>query len=239
MVILVSWRFVINDSLCVLTCWTSCVCRISLSLSHTRSSVSCHVSASTVTALLKVSDTRTFERNPVVSALVAELTTIAMSNRTDRLAVWDEDPDSFDDFAAQCRWRRDGLKNPEQGLATTRVVRLFTARSGKTWNLIQRLDNKYLREWFGLECLHWRIREEIRHPTIPEMTKYLDTYFFRLKKNKQESMSAWALRAEKVNLHNTRALARLEQRADSTEPDWNLLYERQQNWSRWNNWSGV
>ena len=36
----------------------------------------------------------------------------------------------------------------------------------------------------------------------------------------------------------TRALARPEQAADSTEPDWNLLYGRQQNWSRWNNWSG-
>ena len=36
----------------------------------------------------------------------------------------------------------------------------------------------------------------------------------------------------------TRALVRLEQTVDSTEPDWNLLYERQQNWSRWNNWSG-
>ena len=36
----------------------------------------------------------------------------------------------------------------------------------------------------------------------------------------------------------TRALALLEQTVDSTEPDWNLLYERQQNWSRWNNWSG-
>ena len=36
----------------------------------------------------------------------------------------------------------------------------------------------------------------------------------------------------------TRALARLEQTAESMESDWNLLYERQQNWSRWNNWSG-
>ena len=57
---------------------------------------------STVTALFKLSDTRTFERYLVVSALVAELTTVAMSKLTDRLAVWDEDPDSFDDFAAQC-----------------------------------------------------------------------------------------------------------------------------------------
>ena len=70
------------------------------------------------------------------------------------------------------------------------------------------------------------------------MTKYLDEYFFRLKKNKQESMSAWALREEKVHLQMTRALARLEQTPDSSEPDWDLLYERQQNWSRWNNWSG-
>ena len=132
MLILVSWRFAIKDSLCVFTCWTSCVCHISpLSLSHTRSSVSCHVFTSTVTALLKLSDTRIFERYPVVSALVAELTTAAMSKLTDRLAVWDEDPDSFGDIAAQCRqcrWYRDGLKKPEQGLATAHVVRLFAAR---------------------------------------------------------------------------------------------------------------
>ena len=96
-----------------------------------------------------------------------------------------------------------------------------------------------MREWFGLEYLLWRIREEVRRPAIPEMTMYLDKYFFRLKRNKQESMSAWALREEKVYLQMTRALARLEQTADWTEPDWNLLYERQQNWSRWNNWSGA
>ena len=58
------------------------------------------------------------------------------------------------------------------------------------------------------------------------MTKFLDEYFFRLKRNKQESMSAWALREEKVYLQMTRALTRLEQTAESTEPDWNLLYER-------------
>ena len=52
-------------------------------------------------------------------------------------------------------------------------------------------------------------------------------------------MSAWALREEKVYLQMTRALARLEQTVDSTELDWNLLYERQQNWSTWNNWSGA
>ena len=40
--------------------------------------------------------------------MAAELTTIAMSKVTDRLLVWDEDPDSFDDVAAQCRWYRDG-----------------------------------------------------------------------------------------------------------------------------------
>ena len=72
---------------------------------------------------------------------------------------------------------------------------------------------------------------------IPEMTKYLGEYFFRLKRNEPESMSAWALREEKVYLPMTRALARLEQTVDSIEPDWNLLYELQQNWSRSNNWS--
>ena len=51
-------------------------------------------------------------------------------------------------------------------------------------------------------------------------------------------MSAWAFGEEKLYLQMRRALARLEQTVDSTEPDWNLLYERQQNWSRWNNWSG-
>ena len=55
---------------------------------------------------------------------------------------------------------------------------------------------------------------------------------------KQESVSAWRLREEKENLQMTRAFARLEQTGDSIEPDWNFLYERQQNWSRWNIWSG-
>ena len=73
---------------------------------------------------------------------------------------------------------------------------------------------------------------------ILEMTKYLGDYFFRLERKKQESTSACALREVKVYLQITSALARLEQGADSTEPDWNLLYERQQNWSRWSNSSG-
>ena len=40
-------------------------------------------------------------------------------------------------------------------------------------------------------------------------------------------------------LQITRALAPLEPTVDSTEPDWNLLYGRKQNWTRWNNWSDV
>ena len=115
---------------------------------------------------------------------------MAMSKLTDRFAVWDEDPDSIDDFAAQCRWYRDGLRKSEQVVATALVVRLFAAKCGKTWNLIQRLDNRCLREWFGLENLLGRIREKICRPAIPEMTKYVDEHFFRLKGNKQESMSA-------------------------------------------------
>ena len=89
--------------------------------------------------------------------------------------------------------------------------------------MIDRLDNRYLREWFGLEYLHWRIREEICRPAMPEMKKFLGEYFFRLKRNKQESMIAWALREEKVYLQMTRALARLEQNTESIEPDRNLL----------------
>ena len=52
-----------------------------------------------------------------------------MPKVTDRLTVWDEDPDSFDDFAAQCRWYRDGLRKSEQKLA--RVGRVFAGKSGK------------------------------------------------------------------------------------------------------------
>ena len=117
------------------------------------------------------------------------------------------------------------------------MVRMFAAKGGKTWNLIQRLVNRYLPEWFGLALL-WRICEEICRPAIPEMTKCLDEHLFRPKRNKQESMSAWALREEQVCLQMTRALARLEQTADSMEPDLKLLCERQQNWSKWNGWSG-
>ena len=52
----------------------------------------------------------------MVSALAAELRTFAVSRLTDRLAVWDKDPDSSDDFVAKCRWYRDGLRQPEQEL---------------------------------------------------------------------------------------------------------------------------
>ena len=78
-----------------------------------------------------------------------------------------KDTDSFDDFVAQCRWYRDGLRKPEQRLATANVVRLFAAKGEKTGNLIQKLDNRYLQEWFGLENLLWRIHEEIGRPAIP------------------------------------------------------------------------
>ena len=52
-------------------------------------------------------------------------------------------------------------------------------------------------------------------------------------------MSAWALREEKKDLQMTKSTRTFEQTVDSTEPDWKLLHERQQNWSRWNNWSGA
>ena len=69
----------------------------------------------------------------MASALVAELRTEAVSKLTDRLAVWGEDPDSFDDFAAQCRWYRDGLRKPDQkDWRQHMVVRLVAARGGKT-----------------------------------------------------------------------------------------------------------
>ena len=93
------------------------------------------------------------------------------------------------------------------------MARLFAAKGGNSWS--------YLPEWFGREYV-----------SIPEMTHYLGEYFFRLKRNMQESMSAWARREEKVYLRMTQALARPEQMADSTEPDWNLLHERQQKWSK-------
>ena len=133
----------------------------------------------------------------------------------DKLLVWDEDPDTFDDFSAQCRWYRDGLKFSERSLATAHVIRLFAAKGGKTWNLIQRLEDRFLKADFGMDYLLWRIREVICRPAIPEMTKYLDEYFFRLKRNSQEAMSAWALREEKVYLRMARADAARERRGES------------------------
>ena len=153
--------------------------------------------------------------------------------KMDKLLVWDEDPDSFDDFSAQCRWYRDGLKPRDRSLATAHIVRLFAAKGGKTWNLIQTLEDKYLKADFGMEYLLWRIKEVICRPAIPEMTKYLDEYFFRLRRNSQEAMSAWALRDEKVYLRMTRALLRLEKADDSQEPDWEKLYYKQKNWYSW------
>ena len=145
---------------------------------------------STVTALLILSDIRTFERYLVVSALVAEIAKVAMSKVTVSLSANDEDTDSFDDFAAQCRWYRDGSRKPEQRLVTANVVRLFAAKGEKTGKLIQKLDNGYQQEWLGFEYLWWRIYEAIGRPAIPEMAELLDECAFRLEKNKQESMNA-------------------------------------------------
>ena len=50
----------------------------------------------------------------MVSALVADVTTVALSKVTDTVVLWDDDPDSFDDFAAPCRGHRDALKKAKQ-----------------------------------------------------------------------------------------------------------------------------
>ena len=84
-----------------------------------------------------------------------------------------------------------------------------------------------------MDYLLWRIKEVICRPAIPEMTKYLDEYFFRLRRNSQEAMSAWALREEKVYLRMTRALMRLENTEDSHEPDWEQLFRKQYEWQDW------
>ena len=76
-----------------------------MSVLYPRSGKSYPESTPTVTALLELSDTRTFERYLVVLALVVELTTVAMSKVTDRLAVWDE-KSRLIRFAAHCRWYR-------------------------------------------------------------------------------------------------------------------------------------
>ena len=91
---------------------------------------------SKVAALRKLADTWTFERYPVVSALVAELydsSNVEIDRQISSLG------------AAQCRWFKEGLRKSEQGLATAHVVPLFAAKGGRTWHLIQRLDNMYLR----------------------------------------------------------------------------------------------
>ena len=67
-----------------------------MSVLYPRSGKSYPESTPTVTALLELSDTQTFGRYLVVLALVAELTTVTMPKVTDRLAVWDENRDSFD-----------------------------------------------------------------------------------------------------------------------------------------------
>ena len=107
------------------------------------------------------------------------------------------------------------------------------------WNVMHRLDDQYPRAWFGLEYLLVRIREEICRPAIPELIKHLKGYLFRLRRHKQESMSAWALREEKVYLQLTRALTRLERTAEATEPDWAMLYVGRQTRSGGNGWGGT
>ena len=159
--------------------------------------------------------------------------------KLDKLLVWDEDPDTFDDFAAQCRWYRDGLKSYERNLATAHAIRLFAEKRGKTWNLLQSLDERFLKADFGIEYLLWRIREVICRPVISEMTQYIDEYFFCLRRKSQEAMSAWALREEKVYLRMTRALMRFDKTEDSQEPDCEQLLYKQYQWHGWrrSDWS--
>ena len=109
---------------------------------------------------------------------------VARTAKMDQLLVWDEDPGTFDDFAAQCRRYRDGLKPNERNLATTHAIRLFAAKGGKTWNLLQSLDERFLQADFGIEYLLWRIKEVNCRPYISEVTKYLDEYFFCLRRKK-------------------------------------------------------
>ena len=103
---------------------------------------------STVTALLKLSDTRTFERYLVVSALVAELATVAMSKVTVSLSANDEDTDSFDDFAAHCRWYRDGSRKPDPETWTTGIY-----KNGLDLSIC---GDEYMKQLVDQRFLRWR-----------------------------------------------------------------------------------
>ena len=115
-----------------------------------------------------------------------------MSRVTERPGVWDEDHDSFDDFAAVCRWYKGGLRRPEQGDSTRDAT--VCSEERKTFILIMRLDDKDLRDWFGLERLLWRIREEVCHPAtshfpVLESQRHvsIDSYLFRSNRKSDSS----------------------------------------------------
>ena len=87
-----------------------------------------------------------------------------MSKLTDRIAVWDKDPDSFDGFAAQCRWFQRWLQKAITGTGDSTCGSCF--RDGTTG---------IYENGLGLEYLLWRIREEMCRPAGKQ---YVDEYLF-------------------------------------------------------------
>ena len=116
-----------------------------------------------------LSDTRRIGRYRICSGAYDSICV-----ETDGQTVSGEDPDSLHYVTAQCRW----LEKVRTETGDNTCGATCGEKVAKPWKFIQKVDKVYLREWFGLVYLLWRVREKICCPSIPEMTTNLGERFF-------------------------------------------------------------
>ena len=186
------------------------------------------MSTSTVTALLELSDTLTFERYPVVSALVAEL--YDSSN-----VEIDRQISSLGRRSRFIRWFRSTMSVVQRWLekARTRVGDSTCGACFRDWITGTYENGSDLSICFGESVKKYAVLRSMREHDIS-----MNTFSGSRETNKNRGALGHFVKRN-VYLEMTGALARLEHTVGSTEPESNFLYCRQQNWSRENNWSGA
>ena len=177
------------------------------------------------------------------------------------VAVWDEDPGTFEDFVYEAFMFRDELSFKNKRYATARIMRSFKDRNQAAWRLCKRLrennvHNKVLQGCFGVEFLLQSLKRELCPHAIPDIAKHIDNYLYRFKRLPDEAMSVYIARDAEVYGRMCQALARVgkDKNCDLLEStDWiTKTYERRQeeqkaerdwqtpsNWwqnSRWSQW---
>ena len=153
------------------------------------------------------------------------------------VAVWDEDPGTFEDFVYEAFMFRDELSFKNKRYATARIMRSFKDRNQAAWRLCKRLrennvHNKVLQGCFGVEFLLQSLKRELCPHAIPDIAKHIDNYLYRFKRLPDEAMSVYIARDAEVYGRMCQALARVgkDKNCDLLEStDWiTKTYERRQ-----------